>query len=124
MHDDDVDGLLRKYRPAAPSRAFEDSLLQSLDRETLRPPQPRTWPWAVAAAALLAITVGLHAVSMTAPGPLEPRLNIRRVQDLADDIGGPNARVMAEYIVRQEQRADDEAEQVRAANAAREGSTR
>ena len=124
MHDDDVDGLLRKYRPAAPSRAFEENLLQSLDRETWRAREPRTWPWAVAAAALLAITVGLHVVSMTAPVPLEPRLDLRRVQDLADDIGGPNARVMAEYIVRQEQRADDEAEQVRAANAAREGSTR
>ena len=124
MHDDDVDGLLRKYRPAAPSLAFEKSLLQSLDREILGATQPRTWPWAVAAAALLTITIGLHAVSRTPPAQVEPALDARRVQDLADDIGGPHARAMAEFIVRQEQRANAEVEQGRAEDVAREAVNR
>jgi len=115
MHDDDVHGLLRKYRPAAPSRAFEESLLQSLDREILRAPQPRTWPWAVAAAALLTITIGLHAVSRVGPASAEEGLDMERVQAIADQIGGPQARVMAEYIVRQGQRAEADARQQRAA---------
>lgn len=120
MHDDDVDDLLRKYRPAAPSRAFEERLLQSLDGKTRRLPQPRTWPWAVAAAALLAITVGLHVSSTTAPVRTSELLDTQRVQALADEIGGPAAAAMAEYIVRQEQRADAQAEQARAADAARD----
>ena len=61
MHDDDIEGLLKKYRPAAPERAFDERLLQSLERDGLHLPGPRTWPWAVAAAALLAIAVGLQA---------------------------------------------------------------
>ena len=124
MHDDDVDGLLRKYRPVAPSRAFEESLLQSLDREALRSSQPRTWPWALAAAGLLTVTIGLHAMSRTPAAAIEPALDAGRVQDLADDIGGPHARAMAEYIARQEQRAYAEVEQARAADAAREAVNR
>jgi hypothetical protein len=115
MQDDDVDGLLRKYRPAAPSRAFEESLLESLDRETWRSPQRRTWPWAVAAAALLAVTIGLHTIAFVAAQGSEEVLDPQRVQQLADEIGGPGARAMAEYIVREEQRSDAEAQQWRGA---------
>lgn len=120
MHDDDIEGVLKKYRPAPPERAFDERLLQSLESAVSRVPEPRTWPWAVAAAALLAITIGLHAVSMAAPATGGEGLDARRVQALADEIGGPQARAMAEYIVRQEQRADEEAEQMRAKNAPRE----
>jgi len=40
---------------------------------------------------------------------------MERVQAIADQIGGPQARVMAEYIVRQGQRAEADARQQRAA---------
>jgi hypothetical protein len=111
MQDSDLEALLNKYRPADPP----PSLARLVESPNLPVPQssnPRTWPWAVAAAALLAVTVGLHAFSLTASTtPADTVLDAQRVQAVADEIGGPGARVIAEYIVSEEQRADAEARQ-------------
>ncbi len=80
-HDDRVvEALLRRYRPMdAPPAAIVG----------------RTWPWAVAAAALLAITIGLHgAVIIGAmPAAADPA-------PLAYALGGDDvARQVAQFIV-------------------------
>ena len=48
MTDPELDELLRRYRPAAPPAELRARLIASAA------PMPRTWPWAAAAAALLA----------------------------------------------------------------------
>jgi len=55
MNDDhDLETLLRRYQPVGPPPALRTRIVDSaVDRR-------RAWPWAVAAAALLAATVGLH----------------------------------------------------------------
>jgi hypothetical protein len=47
---DPIEGALRRYRPSGPPAALRDRVLA--------PPVGRTWPWAAAAAALLAVTLG------------------------------------------------------------------
>jgi len=85
VKDEEIEALLSRYRPIA--RTGELRLT----------PAPRTWPWAVAAAALLAITIGLHAGVSPAP---EPPLDQARVQAIADQLGGgPMARTLAESMV-------------------------
>jgi hypothetical protein len=53
MDDRDLEEILRRYLPRGPSSSLRDAVLA---RE---PQSQRVWPWAVAAAALLAATVGL-----------------------------------------------------------------
>jgi hypothetical protein len=69
----------------------------------LRP--ERTWPWAIAAAALLAISVGLHVFADgSAP---RPPVDETRVNALSEAMGGTaDDRAVAEWIVRQQQRAE------------------
>jgi len=50
--DSDLESRLRRYRPAGPAPDLRERVL------TRSPQVRRTWPWAVAAAALLAIAVG------------------------------------------------------------------
>ena len=98
MQDREIENLLRRYRPAEPSDALFDQITKSPDHQITK----STWPWAVAAAALLAITVGLHAAVVPAPEPL-PLVDGARVQAIVDDLGGsPEVRVMAESIARRE----------------------
>jgi hypothetical protein len=113
MQDSELEALLKKYRPVDPPHGLERRIFDPPPGRIART-ERRTWPWAVAAAALLAITVGLHAFSISA-SPTRPGvvLDEQRVQAVADEIGGPNARVGAEHIVRQEQRADADAMQAR-----------
>lgn len=69
----------------------------------------------MAAAALLAITVGLHAAVVPAPD-VSPAVDAQRVQAIAEALGGtPESRVMAEWIARREARAEQEARVARAA---------
>ena len=85
MKDEEIEALLGRYRPIA--RTGELRLGRA----------PRAWPWAMAAAALLAITIGLHAGVSPAP---EPPLDQARVQAIADQLGGgPIARIVAESMV-------------------------
>jgi hypothetical protein len=111
-HNPEIEELLRRYRPAEPPSDLCDQISKFPHFQISK--SPRTWPWAVAAAALLAMTVGLHAGTF---GRLEDEYPVdeRRVQAVADDLGGPQSRVMAQWIVLQEARADRETLLARAA---------
>src|SRR3954468_16206837 len=63
MQDSELEALLSRYRPADPPGGLEDRLLE---QPALVFRDPRTWPWAVAAAALLAVTIGLHVAALAA----------------------------------------------------------
>jgi hypothetical protein len=52
---DPIEDTLRRYRPSGPPATLRDRVLA--------PPVGRTWPWAAAAAALLAVTLGLQAAT-------------------------------------------------------------
>src|SRR4051812_36910317 len=121
MQDSELEALLNRYRPADPPDALGDRLLEP-PAPLLR--DPRTWPWAVAAAALLAVTIGLHVAALVASAPGADPLDAQRVQVVAEQIGGPGARVMAEDIVRQEQRGEERAREWREQADARETTPR
>ena len=53
MEDDDILSSLRRYRPVGPPPRLRSRVVQ------VKPPA-RTWPWAVAAAALLAVSIALN----------------------------------------------------------------
>ena len=57
MNDEQLDDLLRHVRPAGPPPELRARILGARR-------SPRAWPWAVAAAALLALTVGLQVSTM------------------------------------------------------------
>jgi len=113
MDDRDIEQMLNRYRPAVPSTELAERIgrlaasaeahLDAWVPQVRR--APRTWPWAVAAAALLAITVGLHAIARTAPAdPLDGDLAFREaVSALSTEFGGgPAARMLAESMLRRE----------------------
>jgi hypothetical protein len=113
MHDRDIESLLRRYRPMAASHGLGDRITQSPNRQITK--SDRTWPWAVAAAALLAISVGLHAAVPPAPDT-SPLVDAQRVQAIAEELGGtPESRIMAEWIARHEALVEQEARLARAA---------
>lgn len=102
MRDSEIEELLRRYQPVAPS---PDLSARIFDERV-----SRIWPWAAATAALLAMTVGLHAatnrlVSREVPAASEARPT---VDELAAALGGgEDARRMAELILlEQRARAD------------------
>jgi hypothetical protein len=92
MDDRDLERLLARYRPADPPA---DLRAHALARAPIGD-AGRTWPWAVAAAALLAISVGLHAATVDgppAPAPVDP-------MPLAQQLGGDEAAVrMAAFMI-------------------------
>lgn len=103
MNDEEIEALLQRYRPVT----------RLPDYQTTR--FPRTWPWAVAAAALLSITVGLHTAEVPAPDA-SPFVDPQRVLAIAEALGGtPQSQVMAEWIVRREARVEEEARVARLA---------
>jgi hypothetical protein len=111
MQDRDIEALLRQYRPAGPARELGDRISQSpIHQIAQSPDSPRTWPWAVAAAALLAISLGLHVTPRAANDGQPDGPDPQRVQAVAAALG-PTAgnRMVAEWIVRQEMRADRDA---------------
>jgi len=56
MKDDEILDSLRRYRPVGPSPRLRGRVIQVK-------PAARTWPWAVAAAALLVFSITLHTVA-------------------------------------------------------------
>jgi hypothetical protein len=111
MDDPEIEALLRQYRPAAPPSELGDRIGRLPSHQVIQSPDSgRTWPWAVAAAALLAIYLGLDATARRANVGQPDGPDPQRVQAVADALG-PTAgnRTVAEWIVRQEMRADREA---------------
>jgi hypothetical protein len=100
VNDDQIEALLRKYRPITrlpdhPITRFPDHPITRSGRSG------RTWPWAAAAAALLAVTVGLHGAAWP-PAP-RPEIDAAQVAAIAEQLGGgAEARAVAEWIVRQQ----------------------
>lgn len=66
MDDEKVRELLSRYRPVAPREQLRGRALSA------PPPRQRSWPWAAAAAALIAATVGVHAAANRAVARQEP----------------------------------------------------
>lgn len=106
MDDRQVEDLLKRYRPAGPP--------ESLRERCLTPsPIARVWPWAAAAAALLAITVGLQAAAAGAVAGADlmwaPDSSEQAVAELADALGGDvAARRAAEQIIDQQMQREPE----------------
>jgi hypothetical protein len=92
MDERDVEQLLARYRPANPP----PSLDEWIGGLTAAPAEhsPRVWPWAAAAAALLAITVALDASTSFGDAPRAP------VSDaLVQQLGGDAAAVAAARVI-------------------------
>ena len=98
MDDDKVWELIGRYRPVGPPDALRARALAS------PVPAARTWPWAAAAAALLAATVGFHTAANRAIAAVAEPADPLSMEALADLMGGTEeARRAAELII-QEQR--------------------
>jgi len=91
--------LLRKYRPVGPPSGLRARILV---------PERATWPWALAAAALLFLTIALHAAtrSLGAADPPTPAFGPdARIAFIAHALGdGEEARRTATFIVMEEER--------------------
>jgi len=82
MKDRDIEDLLNRYRPSDPPMHLERRILPLEGGSYVA--RPRTWPWAAAAAALLALTLGLHA----GRAPAKPVAPTADVAALAESLGG------------------------------------
>jgi hypothetical protein len=76
MNDHDIEDLLRRHRPAGPLPALRARILSAPIRSR------RVWPWAVAAAALLAAAVSLQISAREirtgmGPQPVQPFIDER-----------------------------------------------
>lgn len=102
--DTEIEQLLSRYRPAEPRSDLWNQISTFPNSHISK--SARAWPWAVAAAALLAITVGLHA-TVVQPPPDSPVPDARRVELLAEELGGSReGQAVAEWLVIGEARAE------------------
>jgi hypothetical protein len=101
-----VEDLLKRCRPAGPP--------DSLRERCLAPPRlAPVWPWATAAAALLAIAIGLQSAVATAMAganiPPAMDTSAQAAAVMAEALGGDEAaRQAAERFIDQEMRRDRE----------------
>ena len=84
MNDDNLERLLRRYEPIAPSASLRARIVGTHGSR-------RAWPWAVAAAALVVLTVGLQAASarllLDTAGAVQPNPRTEEVDALATMMG-------------------------------------
>ena len=97
MNDSDLEDLLRRYRPVGPPANLRERILSESRAR-------RVWPWASAAAALLASTLALHFAARLETAAADPRVApdpaLRVVENLTDMFGGDAAaRHMAELVL-------------------------
>jgi hypothetical protein len=95
--DDDLERLLRRYEPAPPPASLRARALGA------RPDARRAWPWAAAAAAMLAAIVWLHGARARVLEQSEidgPPRSREEEALLTDMLGGSDeARAIARTIV-------------------------
>ena len=102
-HDPDIDpgldALLRRYQPLSPPPGLRARIADA-------PSSQRTWPWAAAAAAVLAAVVGLQTLSDRLVQVSAAPESDRAIEDLAsiivgndNDNGNGDSRRLAELIV-------------------------
>ena len=102
--DTEIEELLSRYRPAEPRSDLWDQISTFPHSQMSK----STWPWAVAAAALLAVSIGLHAAVAPAP-ETSVVVDATRVQAIADELGGSSgSRIIGEWIARREAMAERE----------------
>ena len=98
MDDERVRDLLGRYHPTGPPADLRERAL------TVSSKPPRTWPWAAAAAALLAATVGFHAAANRAIATVAERADPLSVEALAALMGGTEEARRASALIVEEQR--------------------
>lgn len=106
VDDQQAEALLKRYRPAGPPEALRERCLTPLQ-------VARVWPWAAAAAALLATTLGVQMAAGAAMAGAKitsaPDPSADAVADLAEALGGDAAaRRAAEEIIDLQMRRDQE----------------
>jgi hypothetical protein len=100
VHDEDLERLLRRYRPAAPPLDLRERCLE----QPLSDRSHSTWLWAATAAALLAVTAGSTlATARLDPIGLETDESKQAIDRLSALLGGDDAaQRLAEIIVFEE----------------------
>jgi hypothetical protein len=98
MNDQEIEDVLRRYRPAGPPRDFRARILRDAA------PDGRTWPWVAAAAVLLATTLSLHIAADQLTGSAAVGVaadpNEEAITLLTEWLGDrPSAREVAEAVV-------------------------
>lgn len=110
MEDRELEDLLRRYRPAGPPPELRARVTLGGDvrmQATASLDSRRAWPWAAAAAALLAVTTSLYDSSAHLQSEVIPRrgaaaARLAYVADQLEEIGEDPG--MARLIVAEEER--------------------
>jgi hypothetical protein len=82
VNDDQLEQLLNRYRPVGPPDDWLSPITGSSNHPIAK--SPRAWPWAIAAAALLVITIGLHVLAFVPSHQPESAA----AADIAQQLGG------------------------------------
>jgi hypothetical protein len=97
MDDDKVRELLARFRPAGPPVELRERVLGTAATPS------SAWPWAAAAAALFAVTLGLHATADRSIASVAMPIAPDSVDALTEAMGGTDeARRAAELIVEEQ----------------------
>jgi hypothetical protein len=101
---DDIEDLLGRYQPSGPPPSLRGRVVDGVaDRR-------RTWPWAVAAAALLVATVVLHGARQRLSDAWtddRAQERVRAIEMVTEMFGGDDvARLMAEQAVARDEARD------------------
>jgi hypothetical protein len=94
----DIEQRLRRYRPVGPPRELRVRALE------IQPRVARAWPWAAAAAALLAMTIGFQVAAVRPHDAMAgPHASVEReaaIEELTNMLGGGDeARTAAERAI-------------------------
>lgn len=100
MKDEDLERRLRRYEPVSPPASLRARIVGG------RTNRRRTWPWAAAAAALLAVTVWLASSAERVMQRIDGNVDVAasqrsvEVEALAEMIeGSENPRALAEWMI-------------------------